>query len=135
MSSAPNSDVGFDRSQIAAVRKAWIEAVIHGDVSKLVALVTDDIVAIHGNGQCVCGKEEFKRAFLEVLGQVDVERVVPSSEVSVHDKWAIEIDEVDSSRILEGDDTPIDMHFRAVFVFQRQSDNSWKVARVMELLD
>jgi len=41
---------------------------------------------------------------------------------------------VEGTRVLEGDDTPIDTHFQTVFVFQRQSDDSWKVARVMELI-
>jgi len=134
MHSSPRADAVPDRSQIAATRKAWIEAVIDEDTDRLSQLVTDDVVAIHGDGRCVCGKEELKRALLEVFGRVDVERTVPSSEVAVYGQWAIEIDEVESTRVMVGDDTPIETHFRAVFVFQRQPDGCWKVARVMELL-
>ena len=97
-------------------------------------ILTDDIVAVHGNGRCSCGKEEFKRDFRAIFERVDVERTVPCSELVFHGTWAVAIDEVESTRVLEGSDGPIDVHFRAVFVFQRQSDNSWKLARVMELL-
>ena len=134
MSSFPKSDVALVRSQIAAVRQAWINAVIEGDVHQLSDLVTDDVVAVHGSGRCACGKEELKREFLEALRFVDVERTVPTSEVVVHDNWAIEIEEVDSTRVLEGGNMSVDTHFKAVFVFRRQSDGSWKVARVMELV-
>ena len=132
MSSFPKSDVRLD--QIAKLRKAWIEAAIEGDVNKLAALATDDVVAIHGNGQCACGKEEFQRDRLHAFGLFDVQRIVPSSEITVHDNWAIEVDEVESTRSRVGDVMPVDSQFKIVVVFRRQPDATWKVARILELL-
>ncbi len=132
MSTFPKSDVSLD--QIARVRKAWIEAVIDADVSKLATLVTDDVVAIDVNGQCTCGKEEFQQDRLHAFGLFDVERVVSSSEGTLNDKWAIEIVDVASTRSVVGDATPIYTHFKIVVVFHRESDESWKVARTIELL-
>jgi ketosteroid isomerase-like protein len=134
MSTIPKSDHSNDHSKVAAVRKAWIEAVISEDVNKLASLVTDDFVAVHGNGQCSCGKDEFRKDLTHILLKVDVERVSPSSEIIVHDAWAIEIDEVESTRAHIADVTPIITSFKAVFVFKRQPDNSWKIFRILELL-
>ena len=134
MISSSNSDVDVHRSAMADLRSAWIKALIENDVEQLEPLVTDDIVAIHGNGQCSCGKEQLRRDFRQALKHVDIERVVPCSELVVHGQWAVAVDEVKSTRTLDGTYGSVDSRFKAVFVFQRQSDNSWKVARVMELL-
>ena len=135
VSSSPRSDES-DKSKIADVRKALNQAVKDSDASRLVALVTDDVVAVYHNGRCTSGKNEFETFFLHAFRRGDIEGMVSSSEVMVHDKWAIEIDEVQGTRApLVGAGAPIHTHFRAVFVFARQSDASWKVARFIELLD
>ena len=133
MSSLSKSNVSFDRSQIAALRKAWLDAVTDDDVDRLVALVTDDIVAIHGSGKCACGKGELKKDFQHVLARWDVEYTDLSSEVMMHDNWAIEIDEIESTRAPVRDGTATFTHSKSVFMFRRQSDASWKIARVLEL--
>lgn len=127
----------IDRSKIAALREAWIEAVNYSDANAIAALVTDDVVGIYGSGRCTCGKNELKTFLLEVFQLEDVvERTYLSSEVIIHGKWAIETDYVDSSRApLHNSGGPITTHFRFVFVYCRQSDASWKVARVIELPD
>jgi len=128
------ADASSDRSQIAAIRKSWIDAVIEGDVSRIEGFVTDDVVTVRGNGQCLCGKDELKRCLEHLLGLVDVQRTNASSELLMRDHWAIEIDEVESTRATVGsDDTPIDTQFKAVFIFKRKLDGSWRIARVVEL--
>jgi len=134
MSTLPKSGPTADHLKVAAVRKAWIEAVIAEDVDKLASLVTDDIVTVHAHGQCSCGKDEFKKDLRHILAMVDIERVAPSSEVIFHDGWAIEIDEVENTRTHITDLMPITTRFKAVFVFRRQGDNSWKISRILELL-
>ena len=134
MSTLPKSGPTADHFKVAAVRKAWIEAVIAEDVDKLASLVTDDIVTVHAHGQCSCGKDEFKKDLRHILAMVDIERVAPSSEVIIHDGWAIEIDEVENTRTHITDLMPITTRFKAVFVFRRQGDNSWKISRILELL-
>jgi ketosteroid isomerase-like protein len=92
--------------------------------SRLAALVTDDVVAVYHNGRCTSGKNEFKTFFLHAFRRGDIEGMVSSSEVMVHDKWAM-VDEVKGTRApLVGAGAPIHTHFRAVFVFARQSDAS-----------
>ena len=41
----------LDIAKIAAVRAAWIRAAEASDISGLIALATDDIVVVHGNGK------------------------------------------------------------------------------------
>lgn len=135
MSSLSQPTVSSDRSQIAALRKAWVDAVIAEDIDGLIAMVTDDVAAVHGSGQCSCGKDELKKDFLHILARWDVEHTHLSSELVVHDNWAVEIDEIETTRAPLRDGTAICTHFKAVFVFRRQSDDSWKIARILELAD
>ena len=132
--SAAKSYVGFDRSQIDALRKSWVNAMINDDVSELTALVTDDVVAVHGDGQCSCGKDELRRYLQHRLELWDVQRTTLSSEVFLREHWAVEVDDVESTRAAVGsDDTPIASQFNAVFVYRRQPDACWKIARIIEL--
>jgi len=91
---SPESSIDSDVSKIAAVREAWLAAVKAGDADRLADMVTDDVVVVHGNGRCVCGKEELKADFLDGFGRFAIDQRVLSSEVVVRNKWAFEIGEV-----------------------------------------
>ena len=67
------------------------------NVDRLGTLVTDDIVAMTEMVSARALKRDFRQAF----EQVDIERVVPRSELVMHGRWAIGIDEVESTRSLE----------------------------------
>jgi ketosteroid isomerase-like protein len=60
VNSSSNLDSDSAISKIAALREAWIAAVKASDADRLSAMVTDDVVVVHGNGRCVCGKDELK---------------------------------------------------------------------------
>ncbi|HXY03064.1 MAG TPA: nuclear transport factor 2 family protein [Terriglobales bacterium] len=123
MSRSAKSSVGFDRSPLAALRKSWVEAMINDAIGEAVTLVTDDVVAIHGDGHCSCGKDELRRYLQHRLGLWDVQRTTLSSEVIVREHWAVEVDDVESTRAAIGsDDTPIASQFNTVFVFRQQPD-------------
>ena len=136
MSSVAKIHPGSDQLHIAALRQAWIQAVLEGDANRLTTLVTDDIVVVRANGQYAFGKEEFKTGFERFFKTIEVQRTVFSPQLVFRGHWAIEIDEVESTRTSVGkDEKPYESHFNAVFVFRKQADDSWKVARVLELLD
>jgi uncharacterized protein (TIGR02246 family) len=71
LASAPNPDTDSDVSKIAAVWEAWNAALKANDSNRLAAFVTDDVVFVHGNGRCVCGKEELKADFLKSFERFD----------------------------------------------------------------
>ena len=52
---------------IAKVRETWLDAVRVADVERLVDMVTDDIVVMHGTGRCLRGKDELSADFCEAL--------------------------------------------------------------------
>jgi ketosteroid isomerase-like protein len=135
VASSPQSDIASDLSKIAAVREAWIAAVKDSDVDRLISMVTNGVVGVFGNGRCVSGKEELKAAFIGGFGRFDIERRVVSAEVLIRDKWAFEIDEMESELTSVRGGAQIRARLDTLVVFERQSDASWKVARLVDLPD
>lgn len=135
MDTPSKSATDSDRSKIAALREAWLTAVRASNADSLAEMLTDDVVVVHGNGRCVCGKEAVRADFLEGFRRFAINQRVSPTEIIVREKWAFEISEVDSEL------TPIQggQHVHAssmtVVVLSRQSDNSWRVCRVLGLLD
>ena len=74
LDSIPNPDTDSDVSKIAAVWEVWNAAREANDASRLATFVTDDVVFVHGNGRCVCGKEELKADFLNSFERFDFDR-------------------------------------------------------------
>lgn len=136
MSSSPlDLHVDLDKAKIMAVRQAWVDAVKTSDADRLVDLVTHDVVGVHANGRCTNGKSSLRDFFLNAFDQFNFEGKVESSEIVVHGIWAVEIDDVQTRRTRVDGNMPIDARFRAVFVFSRQLDDSWKISRIIELED
>jgi uncharacterized protein (TIGR02246 family) len=63
MDSSSTSATDSDSSKIAALREAWLAAVKASDADSLAQMLTDDVVVVHGNGRCVCGKEAVRADF------------------------------------------------------------------------
>jgi uncharacterized protein (TIGR02246 family) len=135
MSSSQESREDRDKANVAAVRQDWINAVKKGDADRLSDLVTYDAVFIHADGRCTRGKDDVRRFLLDFFDQYSMEGTVLSSEVVIHGFWAVEIDEIKTSRARYDSPVAVNANFRAVFVFSRQLDQSWKVARLIELQD
>jgi ketosteroid isomerase-like protein len=135
MSNSLETTVDRDRASIAVVRKAWVEAVVAGDADRLADLVTSDVVAVHANGRCTCGKDDVRRFFIDAFNKFDIEGKTSSSDVVVHGIWAVEIDEIQTKRTQYDAPVSEDVSLQAVFIFARQLDGSWKVARIIELPD
>lgn len=133
MNSRVNPRHDLDVSKIAAVRAAWIRAVEASDVNSLIALATDDIVVVNGNGKTAVGIDALRANLTHEFRLFDVEPRDSSAQIIVHDKWAIEFCEVD--RIVSGVKSGIGVQARSriIAVFSRQPDASWKVARVIAL--
>ncbi|MGA2981688.1 MAG: SgcJ/EcaC family oxidoreductase [Terriglobales bacterium] len=120
-------------SSIAAVRQAWLDAVKAGDAERLAALVTDDVVVVHGNGRCVRGRDELKVDFLRGFEAFSIEQNVSSVEIVIRGAWAIEIGEVESRLTLNCGGESTHVQSTTVVALNRQPDGSWKVGRVLGL--
>jgi uncharacterized protein (TIGR02246 family) len=130
----PRQDISPAISSIAAVRQAWLDAVKVADVERLAALVTDDIVVVHGNGRCVRGREELKADFFKGFEAFSIEQKVDHAEVVIRGMWAIEIAEVESRLTPHHTGDVKHVHSTTVVALNQQSDGSWKVARVLGLV-
>ena len=121
-------------SSIAAVRQNWSEAVRAADAERLAAMVTDSVVVVHGSGRCVRGREELKADFLKGFEAFSIEQKVYNAEVVIRGMWAFEISEVES-RLAPHDGGEVkQVHSTTVVALNQQSDGSWKVGRVLGLV-
>ena len=132
--SVPNANTTLEQ-KIAATRQAWMQAVRDGDANRLTNFVTDDVVAVLKDGRCICGKAALKTVLQHVFGMYDVQRNILSSRALTRDRWAIELDELESTMTPVNNERDIYAHVKTVIVFGRQADGEWKIARLMELLD
>ena len=133
--SVPNAGTTLEQAKIAEVRQAWVQAVREGDGNRLTNFLTDDVVAVLKDGRCICGKAALKALLQHAFGLYDVERKILSSRVMMRDKWAIELDEMESTVTPVSNAMYILAHLKTVIVYGRQADGEWKVARLLELLD
>jgi len=131
----PAPDSNSVASSVAAVRQAWLDAVRAGDLERLAAMVTDDVVVVHGNGRCVRGREDLKADFLKGFESFSIEQHVSSTEVVVRGGWAFEIAEVESKLTPQCGGESTHVHSTTIVALNRQSDGSWKVGRVLGVLD
>jgi uncharacterized protein (TIGR02246 family) len=132
-SSASATDSGG--SEIAGLREAWLAAVKARDANALAQMLTDDVVVVHGNGRCVCGKEAVRADFLEGFRRFVIEQTVSPTDLIVREKWAFEISEVESQLMPIQGGQAVHARSTTIVVFSRQSDASWKVCRVLGLLE
>jgi uncharacterized protein (TIGR02246 family) len=121
-------------SAIGAVREAWLSAIRSGDVERLGTLVTDDVVVVHGNGRCVCGRDELKTDFRRGFEAFSIEQNVSFPEVVFRGEWAFEIAEVETRLIPHSHGEPAHVHSTTVVALRQQPDGSWKVGRVLGLV-
>ncbi len=135
MDSLPEPKTDSIASPIVAVRQAWLDAVKAGDAERLAAMVTDDIVVVHGNGRCVRGREEVKADFVKGFEAFSIELNVSSTEVVLRGRWAFEIADVESTLIPVGGGKPIRISSTTVVALGRQPDGAWKIGRVLGVLD
>jgi ketosteroid isomerase-like protein len=81
---------------IANLQRAWLDAVRAADVERIVGMVTDDIVVVHGNGRCLHGRDEMRADFLRGFEAFSICQSVSPVEVIVRGEWGLEISEIDT---------------------------------------
>jgi len=131
----PESDSHAVARAIAAVRQAWLDAVRAGDAARLADMVTDDVVVVHGDGRCLHGREDLKADFLKGFERFSMEQQVSAAEVVVRGAWAFEISLVESRLTPHSTGEAKHVHSTTVVGLNRQPDGSWKVGRVLGVLD
>ncbi len=134
MDTFPQQEANSVASSIAAVRQAWLEAVRASDAERLAALVTDDVVVVHGDGRCVRGRDELEADFLKGFEAFSIEQKVHDVELVIRGGWAFEIGEVETRLAPHDGGEAKDVHSTAVVALRQQSNGAWKVGRVLGLV-
>ena len=135
MGTSSKSDSDSASSSIAAVQQAWLEAIKAADVERLATLVTDDVVVVHGTGRCVRGRDELKMDLRNSFKAFFVEQSASTAGLVVRGSWALEIADVETKLTPRTGGEPTVFHSTTVTALERQSDESWKVGRVLGVLD
>ncbi len=120
---------------IASVQKRWMNAVKVADVERLLAMVTDDIVVVHGNGRCLRGKDELRADFLCGFEAFSIHQSASPVEVVVRERWVFEISEINTELTPRSGGESKHVHSTTVTALHQQPDKSWRVARVLGLFD
>ena len=89
---------------------------------------------MHGNGRCLRGREELRADFRKGFQAFSIEQEVSNSELVVRGQWAVEISEVESTLTPRGGGETTHMHSTTVTALGQQTDGSWKVGRVVGLV-
>jgi len=121
--------------EMTALRESWLAAVRSADVARLASLVADDVVIVHGDGRCIRGKDELTADFLKAFESFRIDQRVVDPEIKIRGNWAFEIAKVESALTpISGGETKSAITTTLV-ALRRQPGGSWKVARVVGLLD
>lgn len=121
--------------EITALREAWLAAVRSADIGRLASLVADDVVIVHGDGRCIRGKNEFEDDFLKAFETFRIDQRVVDPEIRIRGNWALEIAKVESTLTpIRGGDV-IRAITTTLVALRRQPGGSWKVARVVGMID
>ena len=135
MGTSSKSDSDSASSSIAAVQQAWLEAIKAVDVERLATLVTDDVVVVHGTGRCVRGRDELKMDFRNAFAAFSIEQSVSTAGLVVRGSWALEIADMETKLTPRSGGEGMLFHSTTVIALNRQPDGSWKIGRVLGVLD
>ena len=135
MDTIPKQDSDSAGESIDAVRQAWLDAIRTANVERLASLVTDDVVVVHGTGRCVRGRDELKADFQNAFEAFTIEQSASTAGLVVRGSWALEIADVETKLTPRTGGEQTVFHSTTVTALKRQSDESWKVGRVLGVLD
>ena len=122
-------DTAADLAAIDALRLEHVAAVNAGDLEAMLATMTDDVVYLPPGQPAALGTEALRSAVQPYYEQFEVHLSMNAEETVAAGDWAFEWGHGSNSlRPLAGDDT-VHLEFKYLYVYQRQPDGSWKIAR------
>lgn len=128
-----NSDNQYadDIAAINELREKEIIAAETGNVDSLLALRTDDFVAMPPNQPAVKGKEAVREFLAGIHEQTDTELEFISEEIIISGDWAYDRGILKGTVIAENDGESVNFEGTYLFILNRQVDNSWKYSLAM----
>lgn len=121
-------DTEADIAAVNELRNQEETAAENGDVEALLALRTEDFVAMPPGGQAVAGREAVREFLSEMFGQMSMEETVVSEEVTVSGDLAFDRGTFSGTATPAGGGNPIPIEGAYLWVLERQQDGAWKYA-------
>jgi uncharacterized protein (TIGR02246 family) len=125
-----------DLAAIEKLHRADVEATLTQDPSFLNILWSDDGVKLGAPGPAVVGKKALQELYEKFRAEhpdFQVLKYAPEiKDVQVADGWAIEWGYLEAMYKMSSRDNPVSLQVKCLRVLKRQSDGSWKFARVAE---
>ncbi len=125
--------MGPDEQEIRAVHLAWIAAVNGGDLDRLLALVTDDVVFINP-GQAPVGRDGFSLGFSAAHKQMRIDCTSELEEIVVVGEVAYTRCRDALSVTQRGGGEPTKLAGYRITVYRKQPDGRWLLARDAQTL-
>ncbi|MDZ7715329.1 MAG: nuclear transport factor 2 family protein [Balneolaceae bacterium] len=118
-----------DIAEINELREKELEAVLAGNVDSLMAIRTDDFIAMLPGMPAIKGKEAVREVLTGMFGQMEeFEHNTISEEVIVSGDWAFHRGTY-TDRVTLKSGGRADARIREIaLILQRQEDGSWKYA-------
>jgi uncharacterized protein (TIGR02246 family) len=125
--SCQKQDVEADIAAIKEVFKQETLACSTGNVELYLSLFTEDVVMMATESPSMNGMEEFRPPIEGVFGMFDLKLPFTVDKVEVHGDWAFARSSFQYSMTLkEGGETTTRVG-KALDIFKRQTDGSWKI--------
>jgi len=124
-----------DLDAIHALMEQVTQADMSGDVEGLLASYTDDVVSMPPDLPVMVGKDALRAYYQEVFSQLSIENLeMTADETHVAGDWAFSRGRFEETVTPAAGDA-FDVVGKYLFIFHREADGSWKVARLIGNLD
>ncbi len=121
-----------DIAVIHELREKELTAALTGNVDSLMALRTDDFIAMLPYMPAIKGKEAVRKVLTGMFGQMEeFEHNTITEEVIVSGDWAFHRGNYTDRVTLKSGGEPIAFKGKYLWILQRQDDGSWKYAMQM----
>ena len=123
------NDEERDREAIRQLGQDWVEAVHHGDVDRLLGLVTDDVVFMPHNAPSIVGQAAVEQTYRAVFAAFEIDQTFVPEEIQVGGDWAfVRGTDAIEMKPRAGGDTVV-VRGRGISILRRVEDGSWRFAR------
>ena len=132
---AGRPDETADLDAIHALIEEVKQADMSGDVEGLLACYTDDVVSMLPDLPAMVGKDALRAYYQEAFSQLSIESLeMTAAETHVAGDWAFSRGKFEETVTPSGGDA-FDVVGKYLFIFHRESDGSWKIARLIGNMD
>jgi len=124
-----------DIAAIKSVMREYETALGAGDFSRLVTIFTHDAVVIPGVASAVSGRDAIKSWYQDALTQFSAKQTTNFDEVDVAGDSAFLRISFETAFTAKAGGAPTVVGGKAMGIYKRQADGSWKAARIMWIGD